>query len=495
MVSKMKALLVLGAFAVTASGIAHAAVAPTAKCEVAKVKCVINKVKGNLGCQAKAAKAGTTIDSLCTQKVNDKFSGLPLNKSCMEKADAKNATVPCLTLADGTAIGAKVDAFVAGLQTTLYTNPAPTGANACYAGQTKCVSNYVKGILGCESKAVKTGLPVDPLCLSKVSGKFSAPLTGCMSKLDAAGKACTTSGQSGQGAATQVTSQAFIDDVRAEMMPNAVFTIVTQAGSGNCGTVSSVSGALLNLICGDLSIGGGAGTVPPGATPPGSTTRFSVLGTGATVVIAGAPASMVPASTRTCSRTGCKFGSPLPIANGPLSTCVTNDFLSNASGAAQPASGSFTGNIPLGSTTAVTANAAEPCPMCVGGFCDSAAANAGAPCTADSTTLQSHDCLPAGPSLPQFPVNLAGITTASSSATALSGLFCPGQVNAGAFGQPAATSIVANGSPATSLSSMAHALTLASVFCIPATGNVLIDGSADLPGPGATTLPLLGVVQ
>ena len=31
--------------------------------------------------------------------------------------------------------------------------------------------------------------------------------------------------------------------------------------------------------------------------------------------------------------------------------------------------------------------------------------------------------------------------------------------------------------------------TLASVFCIPATGNGLIDGAADLPGPGATSLP------
>jgi hypothetical protein len=32
---------------------------------------------------------------------------------------------------------------------------------------------------------------------------------------------------------------------------------------------------------------------------------------------------------------------------------------------------------------------------------------------------------------------------------------------------------------------------LGSVFCIPATGNLLIDGAADLPGPGAVTLPVL----
>jgi hypothetical protein len=31
--------------------------------------------------------------------------------------------------------------------------------------------------------------------------------------------------------------------------------------------------------------------------------------------------------------------------------------------------------------------------------------------------------------------------------------------------------------------------TLASIFCIPATNNLLIDASANLPGPGAIALP------
>jgi hypothetical protein len=31
--------------------------------------------------------------------------------------------------------------------------------------------------------------------------------------------------------------------------------------------------------------------------------------------------------------------------------------------------------------------------------------------------------------------------------------------------------------------------TLASVFCIAKTGIVLVDGAADLPGPGAVSLP------
>ena len=34
----------------------------------------------------------------------------------------------------------------------------------------------------------------------------------------------------------------------------------------------------------------------------------------------------------------------------------------------------------------------------------------------------------------------------------------------------------------------AHALTLASIFCIPPTFNATVDAAGDLPGPGAVTL-------
>ena len=40
---------------------------------------------------------------------------------------------------------------------------------------------------------------------------------------------------------------------------------------------------------------------------------------------------------------------------------------------------------------------------------------------------------------------------------------------------------------------MPHTSRLAAVFCIPETGNGLIDGAADLAGPGAVSLP--GSVQ
>ncbi len=78
--------------------------------------------------------------------------------------------------------------------------------------------------------------------------------------------------------------------------------------------------------------------------------------------------------------------------------------------------------------------------------------------------------------------------------TAATGIFCPGQNDAGAFGQPTTQCIKETGTPAGNLNDGAtHTAALASVFCIPATGNAAVDGVADLPGPGA--IGLNGVAQ
>jgi hypothetical protein len=64
------------------------------------------------------------------------------------------------------------------------------------------------------------------------------------------------------------------------------------------------------------------------------------------------------------------------------------------------------------------------------------------------------------------------------------------QRNAGAFGNGQASVITQVGATPGSLEDFApHAGTLVSVFCIPPTFNTLIDGVADLPGPGAVSLP------
>ena len=60
----------------------------------------------------------------------------------------------------------------------------------------------------------------------------------------------------------------------------------------------------------------------------------------------------------------------------------------------------------------------------------------------------------------------------------------------GCFGSTACATITENGTPAGPMALNTPAGgTLASVFCIPATSNGLVNFAANLPGPGATTLP------
>jgi len=88
-------------------------------------------------------------------------------------------------------------------------------------------------------------------------------------------------------------------------------------------------------------------------------------------------------------------------------------------------------------------------------------------------------------------VNLSPLTTnASSVPSDATGRFCPNQVAAGCFGQSTCRTITENGSPAGAITPGVPAnATLASVFCIAATANGVVNSSASLPGPGAVSLP------
>jgi len=82
---------------------------------------------------------------------------------------------------------------------------------------------------------------------------------------------------------------------------------------------------------------------------------------------------------------------------------------------------------------------------------------------------------------------LAPLTTGTLSATDAAGLFCPGQTHAGAFGRANARTIRTQG--AGLLSGTSLQLTAAGPFFVPGTGNVAIDGLADIAGPGAVGVP------
>jgi hypothetical protein len=200
----------------------------------------------------------------------------------------------------------------------------------------------------------------------------------------------------------------------------------------------------------------------------------------------------------------CLFGPPLPIPNGGLSVCVINVIQSDASGIGNLCTGETSVDLPLFSRTVLTGNAVSPCPKCISGTCN-LGPRAGMACTPVGTQLTTHDCPPnPGGLLPPFAVNLNPLSTSGASKMAGDGNFCPGQSanvpgESGAFGfggqdvaHPLAECIQENGTSAGDLTDGAvhTGAVLGSVFCIPATGSPAIDPAADLPGPGAITLPV-----
>src|SRR5262245_41106179 len=444
MPSRSAALMTLEVL-VAATGAAGQQVRDTAECEVRKARCSLQRVNRSLGCERAAALRGTPVDPGCALKAAARFDStigsIPIG--CMNKAEARGDA--CLTLGDAPAIGAKIDALVDDLRSTLYVNPFPTEANVCWAKQTKCLFSYVKKIVVCYRKGVATGGDVHPGCLEDAAAAFSnASATGCMDKLDAPERACTLAGLPGQAATVKPVLDAFVTDLRAELMPDKAFELVTQPGLGVCGAVGDGSSTLLPLDCGDIALGGGSSVVAPSPTPPGSTTDFAVVDGD----VVGVPASW---GARRCSSAGCPFGAPFPLDVGPLSSCVGLTFTGAASGALDVKLGTYLGDLPLQATVTITSNATQPCPRCVGGACDATADNAGAACQEDATTGESHDCIASGPVLSPVAVSLAGVTTGTVTATDPGGVFCPGQTDVGAFGEPAATTITAFGSPAGNL--------------------------------------------
>ena len=290
-----------------------------------------------------------------------------------------------------------------------------------------------------------------------------------------------------------------------------------------------------------LYIGGGsASTVPPGATPAGASSYLDV-GAGNALVASNGTGKLdctkgssttakhcvnanAPQPTCTtdadCGGTAgacqpvenCLFGPPLAIQNPAvpsLATCVINVIATDASGTNDPATGAASVDIPLVSRVYLTGNGTAPCPQCNCGTppCSGSGATGcnagplvGGPCTTNTTTGNpatantTHDCPPeegSGLFNGALSVSLNPLTTGSASKTNSTGVFCSGQTHAGAFGKPATRCIKETGVCAGNLTDGAphSGAVQASVFCIPATTNGTVNLVADLPGPGATSLP------
>src|SRR5262249_41563105 len=92
-------------------------------------------------------------------------------------------------------------------------------------------------------------------------------------------------------------------------------------------------------------------------------------------------------------------------------------------------------------------------------------------------------------------VSLSPLTTGTASKTDPGGNFCPGQSNSGGhmfgcFGSTACRTITENGAPAGALTPGAPASATPAAGVSPGPpGNGLAHAAADLPGPGAVSLP------
>jgi len=186
----------------------------------------------------------------------------------------------------------------------------------------------------------------------------------------------------------------------------------TAVGSGNCGTLTTSTGVLLeNLACRGLYVGGGVNSFPLPffATPDMGTSVAKVASCAGTSLTLAAASSADTGSLRTCTKAGCLFGAPLPDPNSAttaISTCVINSLATDLTGTADCASGTAALNVQIKGEIFITGDlltdaghpGVQPCPLCEARVCHGGP-NDGMACTpgdsAQSTAYPtSHDCPP-----------------------------------------------------------------------------------------------------
>jgi hypothetical protein len=305
-----------------------------------------------------------------------------------------------------------------------------------------------------------------------------------------------------------------------------------------------------DLTSGGLYFGGGLEGVPlPAAVPASGNTQTAITACNSSTgdITIGSRTSAQTGSNANCSAVGCLFGPPLPIPNPTgtsTSTCVVNVVSANATGSGNCNGNIASLNLPLASGIYLTGDlepsidGIQPCPICTGGTCKGGP-NDGLACTPGTATPgadypTSNDCPPpvsgflgnlpiafdlstglrsktAFDNLPTqtnifcgycssnagVPENVGGAAhPCTSNSDCTTGIFTKcRQKDGGAFstdllGLNTARTITETGTPSACLADGAgHSATLVSVFCTAPTFNGIVDGSADLGGPGAVSLP------
>jgi len=182
------------------------------------------------------------------------------------------------------------------------------------------------------------------------------------------------------------------------------------------------------------------------------------------------------------------FAAPPTPFRSQFNVCLLSPVTGDATGTVNPSTGELTVTTPSATVVYLTFDD-PPCPICVNNICHGGAREGLACMPSASTANTSFDCPPFDY---QFFVTLSGQSTISTRPVTMSspdGLFCPGQINPGAFGVPEARRIEETGIAAGSLLDLQpHPATLLNVTCVGSTGDPVVDAAADFPGPQANSI-------
>jgi hypothetical protein len=532
----------------TAVGLAALSAPPPTDAASPKSDCIKNSCKAqkatcakNFGGQFNVAKADCTANSpdkatrkLCQKDAKTLFKA--------NKVACGNKFKECKTCCGGTEIAGCVVQVcgdgnrVAGEACDGGAANSDTAPNACRTNCTaaSCGDNVIDGGEACDNGAGNSNTAPNACrtdCILAACGDDVADTgevcdgaddDGCAGK--PCGDDCTCRVLCGNGAvdadedcdgAADAACPGFCRSDCSCFIPSTL-SFTTGAPGGACGRINTaVDGSGTDLApyggsgpmleCGALYIGGGASVQPPSPTPDGAETVFMVTDrSNPAALVLGVATAADTGTQRNCTAPGCFFGPPLPIPNpaaAAVSTCVINQIAATpaAGGTLDAITGNSTVTLPLTVTVYVTGDldttrpGIQPCAQCVAGRC-TLGTNAGGACTTPTSLGSSHDCPPPPEKTPLAPfgVDLSPLATSSVIRTAADGNFCgatTGQRNVGAFGQATAHFITEMGSPAGDLRDGAlHHAVQSSIFCIPNSGDPLVDAVADLPGTGAITL-------
>ena len=195
---------------------------------------------------------------------------------------------------------------------------------------------------------------------------FAQPLDGVLGVVLTVGSDskhyCTTFGGTTVKNETTITKRtsASAPTCTCGAVPPKRVNLVNTVGSGDCGTITTASGASSGLTCAGLYLGAGSAALSLPATTPDSVQPvvFDVdCCAGDTLLLGPSNDADTGGQNLSCTQAGCFFGAPLPIPNhlnAATSTCVVNTYERDARGELECTTGTTRLDLPLVSATFLT---------------------------------------------------------------------------------------------------------------------------------------------